>query len=87
VLNPPEEIISFCRTVQVNNQSGLEVLLKSWTELFDVIQGYTQIRLSVVALSRVFECSVEDIAVKGDRIVPSGRIITRSHRQEGRSER
>lgn len=65
-------------------QSGLNVLLRAWTELFEVIQGYKEIRLSVVALARVFEFGgdVEGIIVKGEIITEPGRIVTRSQRRK-----
>jgi len=70
-------------------QSGLHVLLRVWTELFEVIQGYKEIRLSVVALARVFEFGgdVEAIMVKGDIIVELGRIVTRSQRRKSTNPR
>jgi hypothetical protein len=86
VIHPPDEILSFCSTFHESGQSGLEILLKTWTETFEVIQGYNQIRLSVVALSRVFEVGVDGIMVKGDEITEpsnSGRIVTRSLRKKG----
>ena len=53
-----------------------------------MLQGYNQIRLSVVALARVFEVKgmgVEDVFVRGEEIVPDtkGRIVTRSQRRKG----
>jgi len=70
-------------------QSGLQVLLRVWTELFEVIQGYKEIRLSVVALARVFEFGgdVEGIMVKGEIITELGRIVTRSQRRKSTSPR
>jgi hypothetical protein len=88
VIHPPSEILSFCSMFHEANQSGLEILLKTWTETFEVIQGYNQIRLSVVALSRVFDFGVDGIMVKGDEITEpnnSGRIVTRSLRKKGSS--
>ena len=67
----------------MDTHSGLEILLRTWMETFDVLQGYHEIRLSVVALSRVFECSVDDVLVKGGQIVPLGKIVTRSQRSQG----
>ena len=90
VLHTPGEILSFCSNIQIavggHSQTGLEVLLKTWTETFEVIQGYSEIRYSVVALSRVFEYGVEGIIVKGDEITEpakAGRIVTRSQRRNG----
>ena len=86
MIHPPGEILSFCSMFHEANQTGLEILLKTWTETFEVIQGYHQIRLSVVALSRVFDFGVNGIMVKGDEITEpnnSGRIVTRSLRKKG----
>ena len=90
VIHPPGEILTFCSNIHLNTpegpQTGLQVLLKTWMEAFDVLQGYNEIRLSVVALARVYEFGVEGILVKGDEITESsaaGRIITRSQRRNG----
>ena|ERR1700736_2032950 len=90
VLHPPGEILAFCSNTHVNvsegTVSGLQVLLKTWTEIFEVLQGYKQIRLSVVALSRIFDFNLDDIIVKGDEIIEpavAGRIVTRSQRRNG----
>lgn len=51
-----------------------------------MILGYNQIRLSVVALSRVFDFGVDGIMVKGEEITEpntQGRIVTRSQRRKG----
>lgn len=53
-----------------------------------MLQGYNQIRLSVVALSRVFEVQsglLDGILVRGDEIPQGGegRIVTRSQRKKG----
>jgi hypothetical protein len=92
ILHQPEEILNFCSNIHIATsegpQSGLEILLKTWTETFEVIQGYNQIRLSVVALSRVFDFGgpIDGIMVKGEEITEpavSGRIVTRSQRRKG----
>ena len=54
-----------------------------------MLQGYNQIRLSVVALARVFEVQsglLDGILVRGDEIPQrgEGRIVTRSQRKKGR---
>jgi hypothetical protein len=90
-LHSPGEILGFCATVQVETadgpQSGVAVLLRVWTELFEVIQGYREIRLSVVALARVFEFGgeIEGIVVKGELVIEPGRIVTRSQRRKSTS--
>lgn len=91
ILHSPGEILGFCATVQVETadgpQSGVAVLLRVWTELFEVIQGYREIRLSVVALARVFEFGgeIEGIMVKGELVIEPGRIVTRSQRRKSTS--
>jgi importin-9 len=90
VIHPPGEILSFCSNISIDSHSGLEILLTKWTETFEVLQGYNQIRLSVVALSRIFEWGVEGIMVRGDEITEpttAGRIVTRSQRRQGRTIR
>jgi hypothetical protein len=88
VLHSPEEILSFCSTTQIHTSAGprpaLHILLCAWTELFEVIQGYKEIRLSVVALARVFEFGgdLSGLLVKGDVISESGRIVTRSQQRK-----
>ena len=92
VVHPANEILDFCTTIPLQFQgeqvTGLEVLLKIWTETFEIIQGYKQIRLSVVALSRVFDSDVKPVMVKGEEITEPtqvGRIVTRSQRRNGTS--
>ncbi len=53
-----------------------------------MLQGYNQIRLSVVELARVFEVEsglLDRILVRGDEIPQGGegRIVTRSQRKKG----
>ena len=92
VLHDPGDILTFCSNIHVSSshgvQSGVEVLLRTWTETFEVIQGYDEIRLSVVALSRLFEFDVDGITVKDEEITEpatAGRILTRSQRRKGMS--
>jgi hypothetical protein len=87
IIHAPEEILSFCSNISISKgtetQSGLQILVTKWLEVFEIIQGYNEIRLSVVALSRIFDFG-DGIMVKGDEIIdPSSRIVTRSQRKKG----
>jgi hypothetical protein len=90
IIHPASDLLEYCTNTRVSTAEGevsaLQVLLKTWTETFEILQGYNQIRLSIVALSRVFEYDVSGIDVKGDEITEpevAGRIVTRSQRRNG----
>jgi hypothetical protein len=85
LVHSPTEVLSFCSDISVEGVPGSEILLRTWTEAFDDLQGLGEIRLSVVALSRIFDSGIQGILVKGDEIVDlsaAERIVTRSQRRK-----
>ncbi|QSZ34585.1 hypothetical protein DSL72_006179 [Monilinia vaccinii-corymbosi] len=80
------DVVEFLSQIQINGQSGLQVVLSKWLEHSVNFAGfnYSQ-RLtkgSVIALSKIFSLNDPRVAqtmVKGDLIIPtSNRIMTRS---------
>ncbi|KAK0620236.1 armadillo-type protein [Immersiella caudata] len=75
-------VVNFLSGIQVNGQSGLQVVLGKWLEHSVSFAGYDEIRQNVIALSKLFELNdsrIQETQVKGDLIIPaSDRIMTRS---------
>ncbi|KAI0193136.1 armadillo-type protein [Astrocystis sublimbata] len=80
------DVVEFLTTIQINNQSGLQVVLSKWLENSVNFAGYDEIRQNVIALSKLYSLSDPRVAqtmVKGDLIVPaSDRIVTRSRAKQ-----
>ncbi|CAJ2502053.1 Uu.00g049060.m01.CDS01 [Anthostomella pinea] len=77
------DVVEFLSTIQINGQSGLQVVLSKWLENSVNFAGYDEIRQNVIALSKIYSLNDPRVAqtmVKGDMIMPaSDRIMTRSH--------
>lgn len=76
------EVTDFLSQVEINGQSGLNVVLSKWLENSVTFAGYDEIRQNVVALSKLYELEdsrITQVQVKGDLIIQdTGRIKTRS---------
>lgn len=76
------EVVDFLAQVDINGQSGLQVVLPKWLENSVNFAGYDEIRQNVIALAKLYELEdprVSQVQVKGDLIVQdTGRIKTRS---------
>ncbi|KAJ8060212.1 hypothetical protein OCU04_010555 [Sclerotinia nivalis] len=76
------DVVEFLNQIQINGQSGLQVVLSKWLEHSVNFAGYDEIRQNVIALSKIFSLNDQRVAqttVKGDLIIPtSNRIMTRS---------
>ncbi|KAI9646823.1 hypothetical protein NHQ30_004822 [Ciborinia camelliae] len=76
------DVVEFLNQIQINGQSGLQVVLSKWLEHSVNFAGYDEIRQNVLALSKIFSLNDQRVAqtlVKGDLIIPtSNRIMTRS---------
>ena len=77
-----KEVLDFLSLVQVNESTGLEVVLKKWLENSVNFSGYDAIRQNVVALTNIFKLHDErlsNIQTRGDLLVENtSRIKTRS---------
>lgn len=77
-----KEVLDFLSMVQVENSTGLEVVLKKWLDNSVTFSGYDAIRQNVVALTNIFKLNderLQNIQTKGDLIVDNtSRIKTRS---------
>ncbi|KAI9670418.1 MAG: hypothetical protein M1829_004741 [Trizodia sp. TS-e1964] len=77
-----KDVVDFLAQVQVENESGLQVVMGKWLQNSVNFAGYDQIRQNVIALSKLYTLADPRLAqtmVQGDLIVPtSSRIMTRS---------
>ncbi|KAH9883617.1 armadillo-type protein [Xylariomycetidae sp. FL2044] len=80
------DVVDFLSTIQINGQSGLQVVMSKWLENSINFAGYDEIRQNVIALSKLYQLNDARVAqtmVKGDLIVPtSDRIMTRSRTKQ-----
>lgn len=76
------DVVAFLSQIQINGQSGLQLVLSKWLEHSVHFAGYDEIRQNVIALSKLYSLNDHRVAqtlVKGDLIIPkSDRIMTRS---------
>ncbi|EZF70739.1 hypothetical protein H105_06983 [Trichophyton soudanense CBS 452.61] len=76
------EVIDFLAQLDINGQSGLQVVLAKWLENSVTFAGYDEIRQNVIALSKLYQLDdprIAEIQVKGELIIQdTGRIKTRS---------
>ncbi|ESZ90586.1 hypothetical protein SBOR_9037 [Sclerotinia borealis F-4128] len=76
------DVVEFLNQIQIDGQSGLQVVLSKWLEHSVNFAGYDEIRQNVIALSKIFSLNDQRVAqtmVKGELIIPtSNRIMTRS---------
>ncbi|KAI0515320.1 armadillo-type protein [Xylaria bambusicola] len=80
------DVVEFLTTIQINGQSGLQVVLSKWLENSVNFAGYDEIRQNVIALSKLYSLNDPRVAqtmVRGDMIMPaSDRIVTRSRAKQ-----
>ncbi|KAI0555272.1 armadillo-type protein [Xylaria curta] len=80
------DVVEFLTTIQINGQSGLQVVLGKWLENSVNFAGYDEIRQNVIALSKLYSLNDPRVAqtmVRGDMIMPaSDRIMTRSRAKQ-----
>ncbi|KAI1502388.1 armadillo-type protein [Biscogniauxia marginata] len=80
------DVVEFLSGIQINGQSGLQVVLGKWLENSVNFAGYDEIRQNVIALSKLYSLNDPRVAqtlVKGDMIMPaSDRIMTRSRSKQ-----
>ncbi|KAJ2972713.1 hypothetical protein NUW58_g9128 [Xylaria curta] len=80
------DVVEFLTTIQINGQSGLQVVLGKWLENSVNFAGYDEIRQNVIALSKLYSLNdprVIQTMVRGDMIMPSSdRILTRSRAKQ-----
>ncbi|KAH8736513.1 armadillo-type protein [Ilyonectria robusta] len=81
------DIVEFLSQVQIQGESGLQVVLAKWLENSVNFAGYDEIRLNVIALSKLYSLNDPRLAqtsVKGDLIVTAddGLIKTRSRAKQ-----
>ncbi len=81
-----KDVISFLKAFQMDDKtSGLCYLMKMWTKSHEEFTGAYYLKLSSVALAKVFQCSdseISQIMVEGDLLVNKNEgIVTRSKKK------
>ncbi|KAI0541144.1 armadillo-type protein [Xylaria digitata] len=80
------DVVDFLTTIQINGQTGLQVVLSKWLENSVNFAGYDEIRQNVIALSKLYSLNDPRVAqtmVRGNLIMPtSDRIMTRSRAKQ-----
>ncbi|CAI2183780.1 12083_t:CDS:10 [Funneliformis geosporum] len=72
ILSQLSTVVDFLNTLDINGRNGLEFLLNIWLENHESFQGYYSIKVSSIALSKLFlsgDPRIQSIQVKGDLIV------------------
>jgi hypothetical protein len=76
------DVVEFLSAIQIDGQSGLDLVLAKWLENSIEFTGYDAIRQNVIAISKIYslnDARVAQAMVKGDQIISdSNRIMTRS---------
>lgn len=82
VISQQDTVFQFLCNTQINGKSGLEILMTTWCENYDSFSGYYTMKVSAIALSKIYLSSdprLANITVKGEIIVnPNAGIVTRS---------
>ncbi|PNP75541.1 hypothetical protein FNYG_10950 [Fusarium nygamai] len=86
-LSGAQDVVEFLSQVQINGESGLQVVIAKWLENSVNFAGYDEIRQNVIALSKLYSLNDPRLAqtqVKGDLIVNNddGLIKTRSRAKQ-----
>ncbi|KAJ6786429.1 hypothetical protein PWT90_04051 [Aphanocladium album] len=85
-LNGAQDVVQFLSQIQINGETGLQIVMAKWLENSVSFAGYDEIRQNVIALSKLFALSdprLEQVAVKGDLIPDDdGQIKTRSRAKQ-----
>jgi importin-9 len=80
------EVIDFLAQLNLNGQSGLNVVLSKWLENSVNFAGYDEIKQNIIALCKLYSLEdprVAQVQVKGDLIIQeTGRIKTRSQARQ-----
>ncbi|KAK3319039.1 armadillo-type protein [Apodospora peruviana] len=78
-----QDVVNFLADIQINGESGLQLVISKWLENSVNFAGYDSIRQNVIALSKLYSLNdprLTQTQVKGDLVVlaDSNRIKTRS---------
>ncbi|KAF7545855.1 hypothetical protein G7046_g9462 [Stylonectria norvegica] len=81
------DVVEFLSQIQINGESGLQVVMSKWLENSVSFAGYDEIRQNVIALSKLYSLNDPRLAqtmVKGNLIVNAndGMIKTRSRAKQ-----
>lgn len=86
-VNGAHDVIEFLSQIQINGESGLQVVIAKWLENSVNFAGYDEIRQNVIALSKLYSLNdprLAQISVKGDLVINAndGLIKTRSRAKQ-----
>ncbi|KAM0788544.1 hypothetical protein ACM66B_001672 [Microbotryomycetes sp. NB124-2] len=79
-----DTVLSLLEATEIEGRPALDILLNAWADTATVFQGFWNIKVSTVALSRLFESArptLARVSVKGDLLLTSANsntIMTRS---------
>ncbi|KAI7859526.1 armadillo-type protein [Circinella umbellata] len=82
IIQQQDTVFQFLCTTNINGRSGLEILLPMWCDYFGSFSGYYSLKVSAIALSKLFlinDPHLQNLTVRGDIVAnPEGGIVTRS---------
>lgn len=82
IIQQQDTVYQFLCNTTVNGKGGLEILMQMWCDYFDSFSGYYSLKVSAIALSKVYlitDPRLQSLTVRGDIIAdPNGGIVTRS---------
>ncbi|KHN93774.1 Armadillo-type fold protein [Metarhizium album ARSEF 1941] len=86
-LNGAQDVVEFLSQIQIQGDSGLQIVMAKWLENSVSFAGYDEIRQNVIALSKLYalnDSRLAQIQVKGDLILSAddGKIKTRSRAKQ-----
>ncbi|KAI9103094.1 armadillo-type protein [Phlyctochytrium arcticum] len=86
VISQPDTVLDFLTHLDLDGKNGLELVLEMWCDHFADFQGFYSIKVSALAMSKLLE-RLEDprlarVMVRGDEIVTTDKIVTRSMTQK-----
>ncbi|KAI8992357.1 armadillo-type protein, partial [Pilobolus umbonatus] len=72
IISQQETTLRFLCDMQIEGKSGIEILMKTWCDNYDSFSGYYTLKLSAIALSKIYlvnDPRIQSITVKGDIVV------------------
>jgi importin-9 len=74
-----DTVLEFLSTVNVNGQSGLEIVVSKWLGVYGEIQGFYAVKISTVALTQLYlspDTRLQHIQLQGELIIDANPSIT-----------
>ncbi|KAH7319851.1 armadillo-type protein [Stachybotrys elegans] len=80
-LGGAQDVVEFLSQIQINDQTGLQIVLAKWLENSVSFAGYEEIRQNVIALAKIYSLNDSRVAqtiVKGDLIINNNDNIIKT---------